>query len=150
MSYIDLVYMLKFVNLNIIFLAFLSAFYFGGCSSGEYDIEEYRIHYTEETITADTIKKVIIKDTDIKEDIKKDPIAYTYTIQIGAFTMPSNFSNFLQKAKEIFGEDVYYEETNGLFKIRTGSFETRGEALKYVDFARSKGYGDAFVLTRKK
>lgn len=151
MSYIDLENMVKIVNLNIIFFILFGALCIGGCSSGEYDVEEYQINYVEKTITADTIKKVVIKDDiEIKEDIKKDPIAYTYTIQIGAFSMPSNYNNFLQRAKEIFGADVYSEEHNGLYKIRTGNFTSRGEALKYLDFARSKGYGDAFVLTRNK
>lgn len=142
--------MLKFVNVNIVFVILSGAAFIAGCSSGEYEIDEYKVDYVEKTIIADTIKKVVIKDDPIKEDIKKDPIAYTYAIQIGAFTMPSNFSNFLERAKQVLGDEVYYEESGGFYKIRVGSYNNRLEALKYVDFVRSKGYTDAFVITRKR
>lgn len=140
--------MLKFVNVNIIFVILSGVAFLAGCSSGEYEIDEYKVDYVEKTIIADTIKKVVIKDDPIKEDIKKD--TYTYIVQIGAFAIPSNFDNFYQRAKQVLGEGVYYEQSGGLYKIRIGSYNNRLEALKYVDFVRSKGYTDAFVITRKK
>jgi cell division protein FtsN len=139
--------MLKFVNVNIVFVLLTGAAFLGGCSSGEYEIDEYKVDYEEKTIIADTIKKVVIKDDPIKEDIKKD--TYTYIVQIGAFAIPSNFDNFYQRAKQVLGDGVYYEQTGGLYKIRIGSYSNRLEALKYVDLVRSKGYTDAFVITRK-
>jgi len=142
--------MLKFVNINILFVILSGAAFIAGCSSGEYEIDEYKVDYVEKTIIADTIKKVVIKEDPIKEDIKKDPISYTYVVQIGAFTMLSNFSKFLERAKQVLGDEVYYEESGGLYKIRIGSYNNKTEALKYVDFVKSKGYTDAFIITRKK
>jgi cell division septation protein DedD len=122
----------------------------------EYDIEEYQVEYTEKTVKTDTIKKVVLKDDSIKLDKNnKDNIkdntkeTYSYIVQIGAFSMQSNFENFLNRAKQVLGEEVYYEQSGNLFKVRIGKYGNRAEAIKFVEIVRSKGYTDAFVVTKK-
>ena len=148
--------MLKFVKIfSVIFLAFPAA-YFTACSSGEYDIEEYQVDYTEKTVKTDTIKKVVLKDDSIKLDKNnKDNIkdntkdSYTYIVQIGAFSIQSNFDRFIERARQTLGNDVYYEQSGNLYKIRIGKYSNRAEAIKFAEFVKTKGYYDAFVITKK-
>lgn len=124
-----------------------------GCGSGEYDIEQYDLNYNEKTVKIDTLKKITISEnTDkIKED-KKDNVkdVYTYVVQIGAFVNPGNFENFLQQAKQTLGNEVYFEQSSNLYKIRVGNYGNRAEAIKYLEFVKSKGYLDAFIVNVKK
>ena len=143
--------MLKFVKLYLLFIILSITALFASCSSGEYDIDEYKVDYTEKTVKADTIRKVTIKDDKIKEDktdLTKD--SYTYIVQIGAFLIPSNFERFFTRAKQSLGEGVYYDQSGGLYKIRIGNYSNRAEAIKYMEFTKTKGYYDSFVITRKK
>ena len=142
---------------NIIKLLFLLAcFMLIGCSSGEYDIEEYEVNYTEKTVKADTTRKIVYDEDKIKDDkIKDDKIkddkkdTYTYIIQVGAFVVQSNFEKFYEKAKHDLGPDVYYEQQSNLFKIRMGKFSVRAEAILLLDKVKASGYIDAFIVTRK-
>ncbi len=148
--------MQKIAKINIIVILAVSAVYFWGCSSGEYDIEEYKVDYTEKTVKTDTIKKLVVKDDQIKDDKNnKDNIkdnlkdSYFYAVQIGAFEMQSNFSRFLEIARLTLGEGVYYEQSGNLYKIRIGKYSNRAEAIKFAELVKSKGYSDAFVVTKK-
>lgn len=141
----------KFVKLNIS-LSLLAAFLLiWGCSSGEYEINKYKVDYEEKIIKIDTIRKVTIKDDNIKEEFKettKD--SYNFSVQIGAFVNPANLDRFYEKAKELLGENVFYEQTANFYKVRVGNFTNRAEAIKFLDFAKTKGYFDAFVISKKK
>jgi len=145
--------MLKIVKINLYFLLLPLAVYLTGCSSGEYDIEKYEVNYTEKTVKIDTLKKITIKEDDkndkIKEDINTNKDTYFYIIQIGAFSQKNNLEKFYEQAKMILGAEVYYEQSNSLYKVRIGNFPNRAEALKYIEFIRSKGYNDAFIVTKK-
>jgi hypothetical protein len=130
------------------------SFYYTGCSSGEYEIAEYKVQYDEKTIVIDTIGII----TDIKEDItKREELkldvkvkeTFTFTVQIGAFINKDNFDRFLAVAKQKVGAEVYFEMQNGIYKIRVGNFTNRAEAMKYWEQARRLGYFDAFVITKK-
>ncbi len=143
--------MLKSVKLYLLIILPAIAVILNGCSSGEYDIDEYKVDYTEKTVKADTIRKVTVKEDKIKEDktdLTRD--SYIYIVQIGAFSIPSNFERFLTRAKQTLGEGVYFDQSGGLYKIRIGSYTNRAEAIKYMEFVKTKGYYDAFVITRKK
>lgn len=144
--------MLKFVKIKFYFLFTALTVYLTGCSSGDYDIEKYEVNYTEKTVKVDTLKKITLDNTNdrIKED-KKENIKeiYTYAIQIGAFSQKNNFDNFYTQAKMSLGEDVYYEQTNTLYKVRVGNFPNRAEAIKFIELIRSKGYNDAFIVTKR-
>ena len=144
--------MLKIVKIQFIIFAFLAAMLIAGCGSGEYDLDQYELNYTEKTVKVDTLKKITINENDqIKED-KKDPVQkdiYTYVVQIGAFVNQPNFERFFQTAKQILGDGVYYEQTNNLYKVRVGNFGNRAEAIKYLEFVKTKGYLDAFIYNKK-
>lgn len=156
MTYIDLVNMMKIIKIfKVIFIFFCVIFYYA-CSSGEYDIDKYTVKYTEKTVKLDTIRKITFNEDNIKQDKNnkeniKDPVkeSYTYTIQIGAFAMNENSDRFTNIAKQILGDEVYTEITSNLHKIRIGKFSNRAEAIKYIDFVRSKGYLDAFIITKR-
>lgn len=147
--------MQKFTKILILIFTASAVMYFSACSSGEYETETYTVDYTEKTVKIDTIKKITLNDESIKQDknnkdnIKDTKESYYYTVQIGAFAMHDNSDRFIEKAKIILGGDVYSEETGNLHKVRVGRFNTRAEAIKYSEMVRSKGYSDAFVVTKK-
>jgi cell division protein FtsN len=148
---------MKMQYFNIIkLLVFFTGLGLLGCSSGEYDIDEYEVNYTEKTIKADTIKKIVYDDDKIKDDklnvdkIKDDKKdSYTFIIQVGAFIVKSNFEKFYEKARQDLGPDLYYEQQNDLYKIRIGKFGGRAEAILMLEKVKSLGYNDAFILTIK-
>jgi cell division protein FtsN len=120
-----------------------------GCSSGEYDIEQYETKETEKSLKYDTLT-TIKEDKSLKDpvkDEKKD--AYTYVVQIGAFIIKSNFDRFYDNAKRIVGSEVYYDFINNLYKIRIGKFRNRAEAIQMLEKVKQLGYWDAFIVTRK-
>jgi sporulation related protein len=111
------------------------------CSSGEYDLEQYKVDYIEKTIKRDTIK------SEITEQFR--PGKYVYVVQIGAFTEKSNFDRFFAKATEILGNDVYNVFIDNLYKIRIGKFIDNRTALNLLEKVKSLGYNDAFIITTK-
>jgi cell division protein FtsN len=139
--------MRKFVKKYFLILVTVPAIYLQACSSNEYDTGTFESDYIEKTVKLDTLKSSLDK-TDIKEDKTKE--SYTYVVQIGAFLVKGYFERFYEQAKQTLGNEVYYELTNYLYKIRIGSYNTRAEAIKYMEFAKSKGYNDAFVIAKKK
>ncbi len=148
--------MLKFAKINLSIFSFFSALCFIACSSGEYEVKSYKVDYTEKTVKIDTIKKISLNDDKIKQDKNdKDDIkdntkeTYSYIVQIGAFSMKSNFENFIMRARQILGDEVYFEQSGNLFKVRIGRYGNRADAIKFVEIARSKGYTDAFIVTKK-
>ena len=138
--------MLKFLKIYLSIFSVFLAFYFSACSSGEYEVETYKVDYTEKTVKIDKIKQDKNDKDNIKDNTKE---TYSYIVQIGAFSMQSNFENFLERAKQVLGEEVYYELSGNLYKVRIGRYGNRAEAIKFVEIARSKGYTDAFVVTKK-
>ena len=139
--------MLKFAKIYLLVLPGVLAVCFTACTSGEYEATTYKINYTEKTVKADTIKKITLNDDKIKQD--KNNSSYSFVVQIGAFSIQSNFENFLARAKQLLGDDVYYEQSGNLFKIRIGKFSNRIEAVKLAEISRSKGFTDAFIITKK-
>lgn len=151
--------MLKLIKISL-YISIIPAIFLFGCSSGEYEIEKYEVNYTEKTVKVDSLRKITIKDDNdpIKEEKKdnKDNIkdntkdSYYYVVQIGAFVIKENFDRFYERAKMTLGDDVYYEQSGNLYKIRIGNFTNGAEAIKLMEQVKSKGYFDAFVITRKK
>jgi cell division septation protein DedD len=148
--------MRKFTKIYLLIFPVISALCLIACTSGEYEVTSYKVDYVEKTVKIDTIKNITLNDDKIKQDKNdKDNIkdntkdSYSYIIQIGAFSMQSNFENFLNRAKQVLGDEVYYEQSGNLFKIRIGRYGNRAEAIKFVEIARSKGFTDAFIITKK-
>lgn len=142
--------MLKIVKIYLYLQTLAITLFLFGCSSGEYDIEKYEVSYTEKTLKIDTLKKITIDETGIKED-KRDGNKenYIYTIQIGAFSVQDNMDKFLETAKANLDENVFFIQAGGLLKVRIGTFNTRADAVKRMEFVKSKGYTDAFIVTRR-
>jgi sporulation related protein len=137
---------LKYLK-NIHFAVFLLllACLLSSCSSGEYELEQYKVDYVEKTIKRDTLGK---SDTSrITEQFR--PGKYVYVVQIGAFTEKSNFERFFAKATEILGNDVYNVFIDNLYKIRIGKFIDNRTALNLLEKVKSLGYNDAFIITTK-
>ncbi len=138
---------------EIYVIGLLISLYFFGCSSGEYELEEKTVNYTEKQLVYDTIKtsdNEIIKDT-IKKDTTKQVITrndnFTFIVQIGAFFEKNNFDRFFAASRTTLGNDVYFVQINDLYKIRIGSYKNKAEALKMLEYVISLGYFDAFVIT---
>ena len=125
--------------------------HFIGCSSSEYDIDEYQVSYTEKTIKADTLVKYVESKDSITNDriIDDKKEKYSYIVQIGAFVMKSNLDRFFELAKQQVGPEVYYEFNNNLYKIRVGYFTNRAEAMLLLEKVLGLGYSDAFIVTKK-
>jgi cell division protein FtsN len=136
-------------------IGILISLYFFGCSSGEYELEEKTINYTEKQLKYDTIKT---SDNEIKNDVtKKDTTNgnqvitkndnFTFIVQIGAFIEKNNFDRFFAASRMALGNDVYFTQINSLYKIRIGSYSNKAEALKMLEQVQKLGYLDAFVIT---
>lgn len=67
----------------------------------------------------------------------------TYKVQIGAYsTQPS-------KSKFSGAGTVSIDMIDGLYKVTTGNFKTRDEAVKYRDALKDKGFNNGFIVTFK-
>jgi hypothetical protein len=141
--------MRKIAKIILFSVLFFSVLYLNGCSSGEYDIEQYDINYVETKVKIDTLYK--INGDNIGTDrTNLQNTLYKFSVQVGAFVTPSYFENFYAQARQVLGNEIYYEVQNNLYKIRIGSFNNRSEADKLVDLAKSKGYFDAFIIIKKR
>lgn len=121
--------------------------YLMGCSSGAYDLDEYTVHYKEKTIVADTVRVISENNEEIKEDISRPPHSFRFIVQIGAFINQSYFERFISRAKSMLGNGVFYEIKNNLYKIRIGNYNSREEAVQFLNHVKSLGYSDAFIIT---
>lgn len=129
-----------------------------GCSSVEYEIDEYQVTSTEKKLVYDTIRTYIdtsdITKKDIKEDLNKNKDIktdlFTYTCQIGAYIVIENYERFLSRAKSKLGDAVFTVKVDNLNKIRIGTFDVKSEAVKYMIQLQAMGFSDAFVVKTKK
>lgn len=137
-------------------LTFALAMIYYGCSSGEYETENHQIDYVEKTLKYDTVKKLVVIDTTNKDNQlnqKKDNTSrdsYSYIVQIGAFSVKSNFDRFYENAKSKLGEQVFFEFSNNLYKIRIGKYSDKAEAIRQLAYVKENGFNDAFIVTVKK
>lgn len=128
-------------------LSFL-VFIYNGCNSAIYEIVE-----VEETVE---IKQEVKQPvSEIKEDTKpidnkfseKQVVSRTYVIQIGAFTDEENAEKFTRLAKnKLNGQEIYYKDIDGLYKVRLGSFNSKEDAIGYLTSAKNAGFQDSFVV----
>ncbi len=120
---------------------------YAGCNSSIYEIVE-----VEEPVEIKQEKSPI---TDIKEEPKitenkftdKQIMSKTYSIQIGAFNNEDNASNFTDNARNsLSGQDIYYKNIEGLYKVRLGNFNNRGDAIVFLGKIQEKGFSDSFII----
>ncbi len=144
---------MSFKRKYLIYISITLALFYYGCSSGEYELEEHQIDYVEKTLKIDTVKKVAVDTSGNQNNHKKDNTSkdsYSYIVQIGAFFVKTNFDNFFAQAKQALGDEVFYEFTNSLYKIRIGKYSDKAEAIRQLDYVKGKGFDDAFIVTIKK
>ncbi len=82
-----------------------------------------------------------------KEIKKEEPreVSKLYVIPIGAFTNESGARGFLDKAKISLSYDLNYYNMGGLYKIRTGVFNSIPDAVSALEKIKSYGYTDSFI-----
>src|SRR5207244_8459756 len=114
----------------------------------------YTINSVDKKVVIDTIKKVAVDSSRIRNNEVNNQNNtnenFVFVVQLGAFFNKPNFDAFYSKAKEVVGSDVYYVTSNSLYKIRTGNFNNKSDALRLLDRVKALGYSDAFVITAKK
>lgn len=139
---------MKFKDINFLVFLIFSA-YFVGCSSGEYDLEQIHVEYVEKTLKYDTIQTVVRDTVEKKEDVIRNNKneSFTFIVQIGAYRIQENYERFFEKAKGNLGSEVYSVLINDINRIRIGSYNNKADALKMLDYVKSLGYSDAFILT---
>jgi cell division protein FtsN len=132
---------------GFILLGILVLFY-NGCNSAIYEIVEVE----EPVEIKEEVKQPV---SEIKEESKpienkfseKQVVSRTYVIQIGAFTDESNALKFTNSAKsKLNGQEIYYKDIDGLFKVRLGGFGSKEEALSFLSNAKNAGFADSFVV----
>ena len=67
----------------------------------------------------------------------------TFKVQIGAYSTEPTKGKFSGAGK------VNIDLINGMYKVTTGSFKTREEAIKYRDELQSKGFNNCFIAKYK-
>lgn len=137
------------------FLIFTVIFFsINGCSSGEYEIEEHETSYVEKQIKIDTIWKVTesIDSSKINKDKNKDDKkdSFTFIVQIGAYVVQSNFERFFATAQSKLGNEVYNDKSGEMNRIRIGKYSNKADALIKLDYVKSLGYYDSFIVTVRK
>jgi cell division protein FtsN len=68
-----------------------------------------------------------------------------FTIQIGAFRYENN-ANRLRSGAQYKLNDVFIQTINGLYKVRTGKYNNRLDAMKVLDEIKAMGYSDSFII----
>lgn len=133
---------------KIFFIIALFALY-TGCNSAIYEIVE-----VEEPV--EEIKEEVKPPvTEIKEDTKptenkfseKQVVSRNYVIQIGAFNDQNNADIFTISAKrKMSGEDIVVKNIDGLYKIRLGNFNSKEDAINFLNKTKEAGFSDSFVV----
>lgn len=67
----------------------------------------------------------------------------TFKVQIGAYSSEPNKSKFSGAGK------VSVDLINGMYKVTTGNFKTKEEAIKFRDELQSKGFSNCFIAKYK-
>jgi cell division protein FtsN len=139
---------MKFKDINfLVFLIFSACLI--GCGSGEYDLEQTQVEYVEKTLKYDTIQTTVRDTVEKIEDVIKNnkSESFTFIVQIGAFRIIENYQRFFESAKTNLGSEVYSVLINDIYRIRIGNYNNKADALKMLEYVKSLGYYDAFILT---
>jgi cell division protein FtsN len=141
----------KILLINLV--SFIFALYLISCDSSSYEIEELEVQEdTSNTAQNSEIKQNIEhQKSEIKEETsitRKKPVKYT--VQIGAFEIRSNAEEYLKKARGLFSYDFNYNVIEGLYKVRTGVFDTQDEAMPILEQMKEAGFLDAFITEANK
>lgn len=131
-----------------------------GCNSTIYDIEEIEepteiksdLQKAENEIKEDINSEAKLSDNKIKDTKFKDKqfSTFIYTIQIGSFKDENNAIRFTGSARNILNnENVYYNNIEGLYKVRTGVFNNPMDAGNELMRIKNAGYSDSYIIITK-
>jgi hypothetical protein len=128
------------ISLNYFVLLLISStFIFSACTSSE-DSKEWDDGLV---VVVDT---VIVRTDTIKTELKKvESIKLNLTVQLAAFVNKDNADQYVIDARERLNTMVDVKFTKGVYRITVGKFDDSERANAYLDFVKSKGFGDAFV-----
>ena len=84
-----------------------------------------------------------ITTTPTQPTTPRDPLGSGYAVQVAAISKP-NVEQF--QGLTNLGQ-VYYVEDGGRYKVRVGVFGSRSEAETALRGVKSRGYGDAFIVS---
>ena len=127
---------------------------FTGCNSTIYEIIE-----VEEPVEIKEEVKAPVSE--IKEDpapsgenkptenkfSEKQVVSRSYVIQIGAFNDETNAEKFSNSARAtLSSQDITLKNIEGLYKIRLGGFNSKEEAIEYLNITKDAGFSDSFVV----
>ncbi len=137
----------------LLILAFIA---FTGCNSTIYEIIEVEepVEIKEEVkapvsdIKEDTEPTSITSTTPTENKFsEKQVVSRSYVIQIGAFNDEVNAEKFTNSAKnKLASQDIVLKNIDGLYKIRLGGFNSKEEAIDYLNTAIDAGFSDSFVV----
>lgn len=139
------------INITKIFFIIALFAFFAGCNSAIYEIVE--VEEPVEEVKEEIKEEVKPPVSEIKEDPKptenkfseKTVVAYSYFVQLGAYIEEFSAIRISNTAKNRLGRtDITVTNVDGLYKIRIGNFNTREEAIEYLDKTKYAGYRDSF------
>ncbi|MBL8017024.1 MAG: SPOR domain-containing protein, partial [Ignavibacteria bacterium] len=47
---------------------------------------------------------------------------------------------------KLSGQEIYYKDIDGLYKVRLGSFSSKEDAIGFLSNAKNAGFPDSFVV----
>lgn len=132
--------MLRIINKYLKLLTLCFSFTYYCCGSGEFETGE-----TQEGVSGNP-------QTETTNKPETEKLAYElpnkglFTIQLGAFIDEANAVSLSNSAKQFFGNDVYYNLINDLYKVRVGLFTSETEAAVVLEKIKQKGFEDSFIV----
>jgi septal ring-binding cell division protein DamX len=149
---------MKTKNSIIIIVSFFLALVIYSCNSTGYEIET--IENNDPTVNTDNsagkqLVQPAIEDTipaNMSDSQNKDlpnNLYKIFTIQIGAFSNSDFANTYTEKAKRVLNLEIISTFDNGLYKIKTGTFNNIKDASLALEKIKSQGYTDSFITGSK-
>ena len=139
---------MKTLNAVTIAILFSFSFILCSCNSTGYEIEIVEVETPPvKTPVIDAQQQPAgIQNTEVNEIKTPEKQDRFFTIQIGAFKNEHNAEEYLDKAKSSFNFEVTYVQVDGLFKLRTRTFNSSQEAESVLQKVIALGFADSFVI----
>lgn len=147
--------MFKNIRSAVITSVFLVLTY-SGCNSSIYDIVEVEEPVQPKVETSKVTEPVkqeedtkVIETASINEFSNKQEAPRVFTVQIGAFGSSRNAERFANNAGNSLESVEINTDIDGLHKVRVGKYNSKKDALKFLEKVQGMGYFDSFVLEMK-
>jgi hypothetical protein len=94
-------------------------------------------------------KNIQIKSEDISNKKFSDiTVKGPFTIQLGAFLNESYAIDFVNSASDKLDRNITYKFSDGFYKVVTGNFETKPDALIELEKIINLGFTDSFIVLK--